>query len=184
MQLSQPDPPKQTGFSTVVVLLAVLVVASLAVTGVVLYQRQMLRGANNSATATQPQTTKRPAQASKSDSNTGYLEIKEWGIKIKLADADKITYTIGGTPNGSSGNADAIVSWATLRLSDSVSTSSQCRPLGYEVEQLLAATNGTKIGNYSYGFSGAYTECGDSNVDPLRAQIANTELVTSAISAE
>ncbi len=113
-----------------------------------------------------------------------YLVIKEWGIKIKLADADKITYAIGGTPNGSSANADAIVSWATLKLNSSVNTSDKCRLLGYEAEQLTAATNAPKIGNYDYGFSGTYDPCGDSTVDPLRAKITGTELVNSAITAE
>jgi type II secretory pathway pseudopilin PulG len=114
-----------------------------------------------------------------------YLEIKEWGIKIKLADADKITYTLGGTPNGSSANADAIVSWATLKLNNSVSTSDKCRVLGYEAEQLTAATNATKIGKYDYGFSGGTPDpCGDSTIDALRAKITSTELVDSAITAE
>lgn len=113
-----------------------------------------------------------------------YLVIKEWGIKLKLADADKITYTIGGTPNGSSANADGIVSWATLKLNSSVDTSDKCKSLGYEVEQLVAATNAAKIGKYDYGFSGTYDPCGDSTVDSLRAKISGSELVTSAISAE
>ncbi len=114
-----------------------------------------------------------------------YLVIKEWGIKIKLADADKITYTLGGTPNGSSGNSDALVSWATLMLNSSVNTSDRCRLLGYEVSQLTAATNATKIGKYYYGFEGGAPDpCGDSIVDPLRAKITGTELANSAITAE
>ena len=113
-----------------------------------------------------------------------YLVIKEWGIKIKLADADKITYTLGGNPNGSTANADAIVSWATLKLNSSVNTSDKCRLLGYEAEQLTAGTGTPQIGKYDYGFSGTYDPCGDSSVDPLRAKITGTELVNSAITAE
>jgi type II secretory pathway pseudopilin PulG len=113
-----------------------------------------------------------------------YLVIKEWGIKIKLADADKITYTLGGTPNGSSPNTDGIVSWATLKLNSSVNTSDKCRLLGFEVDQLTAGTGAPKIGKYNYGFSGTYDPCGDSTVDPMRAKITSTELVDSAITAE
>ena len=165
-------------------LIATLVVAALAVSGLVVYQHHKPGDTANSAATSLTKTTTQTTQASKPDSNSGYLVIKEWGIKIKLADADKVTYTIGGTPNGSSGNADAVVSWATLQLSDSVSASSQCRPLGYEVEQLLGATNSANIGRYSYGFSGTYTDCGDRSVDALRSRIATTELVNSAITAQ
>lgn len=114
-----------------------------------------------------------------------YLTIPEWGIKIKLADADKITYTLGGNPNGSSANADGIVSWATLKLNSSVSASDKCRLLGYEVEQMTAGTGVSKIGKYDYGISGVTPDpCGDSTVDSLRAKITGTELVNSAITAE
>lgn len=113
-----------------------------------------------------------------------YLDIKEWGIKIKLSDTSKLIYTIGGTPNGSSGNADSVVSWASLKLSDSVTTDDKCRALGYEVDQLTSGTNATKVGNYYYGFNGAFTPCGDSNADALRAKIVNTELQADAITAQ
>src|SRR6185503_5287247 len=44
-------------------------------------------------------------KSSISPTSQNYLTIKEWGIKIKLTDASKITYTYsnksGNTPNGS-----------------------------------------------------------------------------------
>ena len=121
---------------------------------------------------------------SSTEPQTSYLDIKEWGIKIRMDDADKVTYTIGGTPNGSSPNADGIVSWATLKLSSSLTTNSKCQALGYEVEQLTAGTNAAKIGQYSYGFSGVYDTCRDSSLDALRSKIVNSELKTDAIQAE
>src|SRR5436309_264963 len=100
----------QSGFSTTVILLVVLVVVALAVTGLVVYQRQNKpSSAKNSVATSLSQTTAQPVQAAKPNLASGYLVIKEWGIKVKLEDADKVTYTIGGNPNGSAGNADSIV---------------------------------------------------------------------------
>jgi len=114
---------------------------------------------------------------------TQYLDIKEWGIKVKLDDADKITYVMHGTPFGPP-DADAISSYASLRLNDTVNTSDKCKDLGMSIVQQTAATNATKVANYSYGFWGGESDCGDSTVDLLRAKITGTELVLSAISAE
>lgn len=116
-------------------------------------------------------------------SAAGYLEIKEWGVKVKIADADKLTYVIGGTPNGTSPNADAIVSWATLKLKDSITTNSQCQSLGYEAEQLAASASAAKDGQYTYGFSGVSNPCGNSALDTLRAKIVS-ELTKDAIQTE
>lgn len=121
---------------------------------------------------------------SASYSTTGYVNINEWGVKINIADADKVTYVIGGTPNGTSANADGIISWATLKLKDSVTTNSKCQALGYEAEQLLAGTNVAKIGSYSYGFSGVSpAPCGDGILDALRTKIV-AELTKDAIQPE
>ncbi len=78
----------QSGFSTMVVLLAVLVVAALAVTGLVVYQHHKPNSAKNSAATSQTQTptqsqnttTTQSAQAT----TTQYLDIKEWGVRLAL----------------------------------------------------------------------------------------------------
>jgi hypothetical protein len=134
---------------------------------------------NTPKTSTKASKTPTPVPAD----NSGYLVIKEWGIKMKLEDASKLTYTMHGTPNGSP-NADALTSYATLRLNDSVATSDACREVGMSVSQTTAATNATKVGNYYYGLDGALNQCGDSNADTLKAKIVDHELVLSAIVAE
>jgi len=78
--------PKQSGFSVIEVLLIVLVVAVLAATGIVVYQRHRPGNAatGSTQTTTQPMSTAttQPAQTA-----TQYLTINEWGIKLPLSRA-------------------------------------------------------------------------------------------------
>jgi cytoskeletal protein RodZ len=130
----------------------------------------------NSNKSTNDQTTTTP------DASSEYLVIKEWGVKIKLEDAEKITYVMSGTPNGAP-NADMATSSAALRLKDSVTNSENCRALGMSVSQLTSATNATKIDDYYYGFEGVGNDaCGDNTIDALKEKITSTEFVNSAIS--
>jgi hypothetical protein len=108
--------------------------------------------------------------------------IKEWEIKVKFPDADKATYTIDGQPNGT-GNADGVVSVATIRLNSSFNTSEKCKDIYPLTQYISSAQAGTKvIGNFAYGHEGSltYNPCGDSNVDPLRERIYDTELANVA----
>ena len=89
----------QSGFSTSVILLAVLVVAALAVTGLVVYQHHKNSTKNSAATSptqttTQPQstTTTQPAQTT-----TQYLDIKEWGIRASYSGSLTLQYTANGS---------------------------------------------------------------------------------------
>jgi Tfp pilus assembly protein PilX len=120
---------------------------------------------------------------------TQYLEIKEWGIKVKLEDADKLTYTINGTPNGTSANADGIVSYAALSLKDSITTSQQCKPLTTSISQHLVASNTgeganmTTVGKYAYGIDGGPNSCADTAINTLQQKIFS-ELLKRNIAAE
>ena len=180
-------PPEQFGSGVIEALLILAVVVVLGGAGWYVWMRERssktstAQKGSHSTTMPTPKPTPVPAPTPTPDS--GYLVIKDLGVKVKLAEASKVTYTIGGTPNGSSPNADGIVAWATIQLNTSFATSDKCRSVGYELDQLTAATNGVEIGNYYYGFNGTSAPCGDSAVDPLRAQIA-AELVSSAISPE
>lgn len=177
----------ESGFGVVGGTLIALVFVLLSVVGYLVYKNQ-----NKTTNSSMPKTDKSvtvtiPATPSnttpKTDPNTGYLIIKEWGVKVKLEDSDKVTYVMNGTPNGSP-NADSTTSIAALRLKDSVTASEACRALGMSIAQLTAATNATKIGKYYYGFEGGSDSCGDNSVDSLRAKITNSELVITAIVAE
>ena len=89
----------QSGFSTTVVLLAVLVVAVLAVTGLVVYQRNKPSRTKTSATTSPTQTTAQPQSTATTQTQqtaTRYLTIKEWGVKMPLSDTIKDAYYVVG----------------------------------------------------------------------------------------
>lgn len=179
----------QHGFSGVELVLIILVIVLLGAAGWFVYKNQHKRtGTHATETSTTAQSTPKDQEKTEQSSATSpdaatYLTIKEWGVKIKLEDADKLTYVMNGTPNGSS-NADSITSYVNLKLNDSVSAPDKCRLLGPTIIQATAATTATKIGNYYYGFEGGYDDCGDATVDTLRSKIATQELVLSAIVPE
>ena len=180
----------EKGFSSVELVLVLVVVVLLGLGGWFVYKKNQQKPASNNSTKTSTSEEKPSSQDSKEETETTppvsdakYLTIKEWGIKIKMEDADKLTYVMNGTPNGEPNN-DATTSYASLRLKDSVSVPDACRSFGPTVVQATAATNATKIGNYYYGFMGGYDDCGDATADALRKKIATQELVLSAIEAE
>ena len=179
----------QKGFGIVEGLLIFVAVALIAGTGYYVYKQSQnndkaqssVEVANKKEAVVTPPTK---TSTTKADPYDGYVVIKEWGIKIKLADADKVTYSMSGTPNGAA-NADSTTSYATLRLNESVGTKDACRPLGFSIVQTTATTSGTQVGKYYYGFEGGEpTACGDSKADALRSKIVTTELVNSAISVK
>lgn len=120
---------------------------------------------------------------------TQYIYIKEWGIKVKLEDADKLTYTMNGTPNGASANADGIVSYAALSLKDSITTSPKCKPLTTSISQHLAASNNGEganmitVGKYAYGIGGGPNSCDVNAINTLQEKIFS-ELLKRNIVAE
>ncbi len=111
-----------------------------------------------------------------------YLAIPEWGIKLKMDDADKVTYVMHGTPNGSP-NSEMVTSYASLRLKDGLTASEACKDLGIALTQLTDAPYSVKIGNYYYGYEGAPGACQDSSVESVRTKIVGTEINTGAMSA-
>jgi len=88
MQLRQPTKRDQSGFSVIEALLVVLVIAALAVTGFLVYQRHK-SGTKTAIATNSPQTStaKQSAQAA-----TQYLTISEWGVKVPLSDPIKDAY--------------------------------------------------------------------------------------------
>ena len=97
----------QSGFGTTVILLIVLVIAALAVTGVVVYRYHKLNIGKNSAATSSSQSTGQQQGTTTTQSaqvTTPYLDVKEWGIKIPLSDSIKgAYYTTAGSNKGSDG---------------------------------------------------------------------------------
>jgi Tfp pilus assembly protein PilX len=92
-------PTKQLGFSVVEVLVVILVIAALAVTGLLLYQRHKPISTKNNATnptqsTTQPQST---TTTQTHQTATQYLTIKEWGVKMPLSNSIKDAYYVVST---------------------------------------------------------------------------------------
>ena len=93
----------QSGFGTTVILLAVLVVAVLALTGVVIYQRHKTNDAKDRAAANQTQTTttqpKNTTTTQPATTTTQYLTIKEWGIRSPYSGSLTLQYAPNGPNN-------------------------------------------------------------------------------------
>lgn len=159
----------QSGFSTTVVLLAVLVVAVLAVAGIVVFQHQKPNSTKNSAATnqtqtktTQPQntTTTQPAQTTAQT-----LDIKEWGVHMTLdsSTASLYYYIRPDLPN---------VAYLSLKTISDISSdcAADKRSLGAIVRQTPAEQQSapdatysikgtTQIGNYWYGYDHSHAAC-------------------------
>jgi hypothetical protein len=163
MQLHRPTTRDQSGFSPIEVLLIVLVIAALALTGYVFFQRHKPTSVKNNAATSKTQSTTQPT--------TPYLTIKEWGIKLPLSDSIKDAYYVVGT--SFSNDPDGLPSGVFLGLT-SLSGKS-CNPsnnnnggrgavgaiLRFLPSETDAVTgqqltqkypNGTTIGSYYYGY--------------------------------
>ncbi|MDQ5972133.1 MAG: hypothetical protein QG553_292 [Patescibacteria group bacterium] len=193
--LAQPQEPKRKNKKIVLVSL-IVVLALVAFGGLYYWQNsknqdlqkqldaskaevtklQQQSKAEETTDTAAPETTKAP-----DSSNAGFLVIPEYGVKIKLSDADKVTYTITGTPGGA-GNADSVQSYATIDLKNNTQ-GSKCATVGLSITQRTTGS-GTKIGTSYYGFDGGEPQaCGNSQEDALRTKIYN-ELLAAQIVAK
>lgn len=136
------------------------------------------------STIDQPATVPQKDDTPEPSGSNGYLVIKELGVKLAMADADKLTYRIDGNPTDGP-NADNIIVLVWIKLNSSVNTTDACRELGVP---LMLTGDGypgaVKIGKSTYIFDGNPSDpCGDSQADKLREKIETTQLVNSAIKA-
>ncbi len=166
----------QSRFTTSVILLAVLVVAVLAVTGLVLYQHHKPNSAKTSAATSPTQTTTQPQSTATTQAQPAvmqYLTIKEWGVKIPLSSKVQDAYYV--VPTGITNNADQRPSGiyldvASLKNSCSdISVGNTNTSIEKAVGEIVRALptdkdpvsgklytelnpNGTTIGGYYYGY--------------------------------
>ena|SRR5215831_3164556 len=79
---------RQAGFSSIEIVLAVLVIGAMAAIGLDVYQRQRSTTTTNTTQTAIRQTVIQPAPA------TTYFAIKEWGVRAPYSGTLKLTYTI------------------------------------------------------------------------------------------
>jgi len=183
-----------------VILLAVLVVAALAVTGLVVYQHSKPSSAKNSAATSTTQTSTQSQGTTSTQTQqttTDYLTIKEWGVKLPLSDNIKSANYVVGT--SFSNDSDGLPSGVFLGLT-SLSDSS-CNPsnnnnggtgaIGALLRVPPTATdavsgqlltqkypNGVTIGNYYYAYQSRINN--NSCNQKSSAQAADSAFATAA----
>jgi preprotein translocase subunit SecG len=160
----------QSGFSTTVILLAILIVAALAMTGFVVYQRHKNMSATLSSATHSTQTTTQPKGTTGTQvQQITYLTITEWGVKLHLFDTIKDAYYSVGGNVGADGLPN--IMWLGLasldnnRCTAKPGNPSNFKPVGAIVRVLPTDKdpgtgklyfqqypNGTTINGYYYGY--------------------------------
>jgi len=151
-----------------VILLAVLVVAVLAATGLVVYQHHKSSSAKNSAATSPTQTTTQPqstATAQTAQATAHYLDIKEWGVHMTLdsTTASMYYYIKPNLPNVAYLSLKTVSGIAPNCAADKTSLGAIVRQTPAEQQSAPDATYSIKgtiqIGNYWYGYSTPQAGC-------------------------
>jgi hypothetical protein len=174
----------ESGFSAVELALVLITLAVVGTAGFLVAKHidsKKIAAVNNVITTSPakqstptPTASIAPSTTTQSTS-TSYLNIPEWGIKVKLgtADPNHITYTLSGPSSGPTGNVAAS---ASLSLKSSITTNTHCQSLGIGIDQGIVSdynVTGTPpnvVGKYYYTVGGSPFSCGDTTLDTLRAQ--------------
>jgi len=158
-------------FSAVKVSLIVLVVAVLAVTGVVLYQHHKPNSAKSSAATNQTQATTQPqstASVQPAQATAHYLDIKEWGVHMTLdsTTASMYYYIKPDLPGVAYLSLKSISNIAPNCAADKFSLGAIVRQTPAEQQSAPDAKYSIKgtthIGSYWYGFSIPQAGCFNS----------------------
>lgn len=172
----------QRGFSAVEGLLVVVIIGLIGFVGWYLWHSRPVKtkttitntsSTKNTASNTPSKSTTKPA----ADVNAGYLVIKEWGVKIKLRDSDKVTYTYDATQKDKQGEGDGIIdSMIDLEVKSKYYLNKECNPaVGYtrysKVTDSFFVERATKIGNYYYMSSGSPFNCENDSDNALNGRI-------------
>ncbi len=198
---------RDNGFSTLTILLGVLVIVAIAAVGVVAYQRISSKS-NDTASTDQP-SNQQPSNANTSTQPqpTAYLTIKEWGVRAPYSGTLNLSYTIPA--NYTSGEASAtfssdqltalstsctgyggwIIRWAAnTQYSEGTPDASTPTTAAYFQGKDPITYNYAHIGNYYYTFAHAQSACGDPGKtftleqqtnDAVKALVANLQPITN-----
>jgi len=163
---------KQTGFSIVEGVLAILVVLALGATSFAVYQRIKSSSTTTDAASNPNQSTNQQPVTTAPAPTVTYLTIKEWSVKLPLSDSIKDAYY---TFEGSNSGSDGLPNTAWLGLTSlnctgcNISTTGPTdtnKPIG-SIFRVLPTDrdpvtgslytqqypNGVTIGSYYYGYA-------------------------------
>jgi hypothetical protein len=182
----------QSGFSTVAILLIVLVIGIVGATGFFVYQHNRPKLSNAASNPSQPssQQTTTPTPTPPA-STVAYLTIKEWGVKLPLSDAIKDAYYTPavGSSKGPDGQPNTLLlGLRSLDSSGCAATNTTAfaqifRALPTERDgvtgKLLTQEypDGVTIGNYFYAYEGV------SNTGTCKAPQATSQAADAAFRA-
>lgn len=172
----------QKGFGIVGVLLVIVVLAGIGGVGYFVYN-------SRSDTADEPSTSTSTSNSSETESapqtqtSVDYIEIKEWGVKVKLRDASKLTATV----NNKTGNTPAGAyegEWQPEFKSEFLQDKTCDDPgLGlYRSMTNPGSESAKKVGDYYYFITGGPGACGNDADDALKSRFIQ-DFTTSNITA-
>lgn len=107
-----------------------------------------------------PLTTSIQSQNNQQIENEKYLEIKEWGIKIKLTYADSLTYSLKGTPGYNA--VFRYVDEAQIEFKTPPAGDPNCKETGLYFSKVDSAdifTVKTRVGQFYYGSTASGGGC-------------------------
>ena len=176
MELHHTAVKEETGFSAVEMLLSLIAVSLITFVGYYVYHTQQATNAINksittAATAPVPRSIhKVPSATATAPAASGYYAIKEWGVKIKLAVADKVFFTVtneSGQAYDSKFESSAKPVFKPENLVDKT-----CSP-GVELfrsmtKPTVSPDNPVKVGQYYYFANGAPGGCSNDADNKLK----------------
>ena len=154
------------GFGVASIILIILVVILIGLIGWFVYQKSNTTTSKKvvSTATTQPATHN-------TTNNSGYLVISEWGIKIKMDDASKVTY-IYSDKSGQLGSTGANYTSSVTPVVKPEALQDKTCTVGLSVYRVTEAGQyTTKIGNYYYQVSGGPAACSNAQDNQLMQNV-------------
>lgn len=171
------------GFSAVELILAVGVVGLLVAVGISLWQLNASRSKSDIVVPpTAEKTTSSQSQSQQGASNqtvettTGYLVVKEWAVKVKMKDADKIGYTYNSASSDDPVTGEHVNSSIVFQIKPEFLQDKTCQlSIGWSryetVKNQQLAQSAVKIGDYYFISSGNPYNCGNDADNALTKSI-------------
>jgi hypothetical protein len=165
----------QNGFSAIEALLKLVIVGMLAGVGWYVWHSQQQVDKTYSQTSNSsvaPKTKSTANSATESKTNNSYLVIKEWGVKLPMADADKVSYTYLPEYSGVIDNCDSSI---VLQVKSKYLQDKTCE-ISVGMSRSTSIDKGfessfTKVGKYYFGLEGNPYNCGNDPDNNLNYKI-------------
>jgi Tfp pilus assembly protein PilV len=183
----------QSGFGTVEILLVVLVVAVLAVAGLVVYQHHRnSTSKNNAATGSTQSTGQSQGSTSPQPAATTYFTVTEWGVRAPYSGSLKLSYTMSSDKRTATFSSDqltalssdcvgyggSIIRWSKDDLvSEGTPTANTPTAASYFAGK--DPSTYAHIADYYYMFKHAQSGCG--NIDNTAATASQTNDAVKAL---